>query len=114
MWKLMEKRLVDWALRLWQNDETVIDEISKFAHVSKKKGYYVISGPGRSTVGLMAGLDPITIASVLAFAFIGPLWPKVVPGLLPTVDKQYKAWIKRAKTRKLEQEEEEEEEGDEG
>lgn len=85
------QKLADWAIRLWQGDERVIDELRRFVPIQQiSPRVYVAKGMTGITCGLELGADPIAQASQLGFLFYGMLWAEVVPNLLKIVDKRWK------------------------
>ena len=94
---LIAKKLSNWAIRIWERDDTVIDELRRFFPDMRvnDEGVALIKNHGM-LVAISQGLDPINSLAQLGFAFFGPLWAQL-PFMEQAFKMTEKAWKERTK-----------------
>lgn len=92
----VEMRLAELAIGLWQREPSILETVRRLVlacggqWTEQEDGSITAVGTTGIRVGFHPGCDPITSAVSLAFLFLGPFWPMVVPGLLPAVNKRWR------------------------
>ncbi len=77
------QQLLDWTLRLWHGDQTVLDELRSWCRVFRDGDQYVLVGPGAATnFSLEQIVDVQVLGLQLGCVFYGFSWPAEFKGFL--------------------------------
>lgn len=96
-------RLAGYALRIWQGDETVFDDILRFPVITdavREENQLTLTGVTGIRCGLPLGTDPATAVANLGFLFIGGLWRMVLPGLMAETSRRWKKEVDARKAKR--------------
>lgn len=71
---LSKSIFVDWSFRIWQNDETVFNEIKDIFESARIVNNCLYLKEAGTQTSIELGSDPITTSAFLFFGIVGQYW----------------------------------------